>query len=285
MLDPVAFSFQGIWGTLCDTTMPDEHLENFWVASAANMLRLKSLDHTRRTYKNDDTISNLRSASSHRIQFTTNLRETFSRVKGVSDCFKPQGYVTERIGQFAAIGALGRLPATFYWSTIVAAHGYRPECSTLCRQIIEQIAWALRIESIDDESYWSIQPQSCVGSTKTYFPRAAKIYGLLSEAAHIHPTETRKYFEVIGSVSKITYSREVLPGYAAVLAELADMYSCACEIVLNGLGLPASNIEIDRDQLRLKDTREVRKWADEVILWALEIDRDETIRFFPDSDH
>lgn len=273
LMDPIILSHQGIWNTLVPRSIPDHHLENLITANSASVLGLRSLDHTRRTYVSEDLVSRTKERQNEEKQQAVEfLTEAFQRVKATSLRLDYREYKTERIGQFASMGALTRLLATFYWSTIMCGNGYHIETSTMNRQAIEQLAWVAKIYNLNDNSYWRIQPQSCLKSLVEIFPYAGRLYGSLSSSSHLHPEETKRYLTLNTEHSTVHFATEIDYEGLMTVAQLVDMYECMYEINFHDLGLKVRNIVVDADGTpTLVESRDSKQWADSVGQWVKDV--------------
>ncbi len=104
--------------------------------------------------------------------------------------------------------------------------GMHFEYAVLARMILEQIAWVHAVHRIPDEGIFAVKPQSAISSLKRTFPAVGRLYGILSEQAHIAPELTTRYINWTDkSDPAIEFS---LPEYRRLdlltLSHLADMY-------------------------------------------------------------
>jgi hypothetical protein len=128
------------------------------------------------------------------------------------------------LGMFASWAALTRLQTTFRTAIFAIHNGFHFEAASLSRMILEQLSWAYSIYKINDESLFKIEPQKCITKLKPLFPNAGKLYGQLSEKAHISPETTLQYVQSEdGQISiKLSDSTESTLN-ALILLMLADM--------------------------------------------------------------
>jgi hypothetical protein len=133
---------------------------------------------------------------------------------------------------FACAAALFRLQNTFRAAVITIKSGLHFETASLLRMIIEQLAWIVAIRDMTPEkgNYFRISPQSCIGDLKRLTPTAGRIYGELSEVAHLYPEETKRYIRVEGEKVYVhLHSRDFAWLDTVFLLIITDLFSIVAE--------------------------------------------------------
>jgi hypothetical protein len=139
-----------------------------------------------------------------------------------------------KAGQFAAGMALTRLNTTFTVLALLTRYGYGFEAAGVARLVLEQLAWAYAVRDGEDASLLEVMPQKSIGRLREILPWAGRLYGLLSEYAHIKPSLGGEYVEVSEEAVAV-YSRRPInwsPMLAWCYALLADAFVVVAEIIL-----------------------------------------------------
>jgi len=130
---------------------------------------------------------------------------------------------------FVADSAMIRLQNTFRGAVILIKSHLHFETSALLRLIVEQMAWAWAIHRYEGD-YWELEPQGCIRQLKIILPDIGRMYGQLSESAHVIPPTTLRYIR--SSPDKITVYFAV-PSQSAqdllTLLRLAADFASVCE--------------------------------------------------------
>lgn len=208
-----------------------------YVFAAGKTLRLgnRSVDYMLRAYGEHWNLRDHRGERSVVVLAATkaakaSTRAAIERIVHVPD--KPG-----RLGLFAAVSALLRLQTTLRALTFTVRHGFSFESAALLRMVLEQLAWSVAIHRREDSGIFKVRPQSTLRSLTTVIPDAGKLYGLLSEHAHIHPDETLRYIEFASGEPMIRMSfRNRNDADVLRMLTIADYYIIVCEIV--GAELP-----------------------------------------------
>jgi hypothetical protein len=214
--------------------LPEKALRDLKAVALAHQFGLVSIDYTRRTYV--DPYSHL-ARSTHQgqavaIEITSAAKElvrgVISRALQIRD--KP-----DHPGMFASGAAMVRLPITFRLAALTVRQGFHFECAVLCRMILEQLAWVVAVRPLMDKRIFSFEPHRCIGALRRIFPQAGKLYGQLSEAAHIVPERTLRYIEFnredAQGPSVTLMSFDFAKVDACMMLLLADMYAVVCEVI------------------------------------------------------
>jgi hypothetical protein len=163
-----------------------------------------------------------------------------------------------RLGIFASEAALVRLKASFRAAAHVVRERYAFEAAALARLILEQIAWAYAVHSLDGKAVFAVSPTKSIGKLKEVFPSAGHLYGTLSTYTHIDPNITNEYLDVHGDDGPpAVLSRDnARSNYMALfIGELADVYRVTAEAIsFRYFRTPRAWVS-EGDQLRLVDDR------------------------------
>jgi hypothetical protein len=133
--------------------------------------------------------------------------------------------------------ALYRLQATIRCISFAIRQGFHFECATLERLMLEQLAWVSEVRTIDDPSYFEVQPTSCIKTLKRTFPGIGRIYGALTQRAHLVPERTKSYLEADerGQITALMADARFAKLDAAHLLALTDIYIVLCELLVADL--------------------------------------------------
>lgn len=164
------------------------------------------------------------------------LQHVKSKVRQTIECMNKIENKPDRVGLFAAGAALIRLQASFRASSFLIKRGYNFEALSICRLILEQIAWAYNIHELEDETVFEILPTDSIAELRNLLSEAGRLYGILSEEAHISPHLAPGYVrfkadgqEIVLATSEDSISR------AFILLLLADAFSIVSEYIYREL--------------------------------------------------
>jgi hypothetical protein len=182
--------------------VPEDSSENFrkYVFAAAKtvMMGNRSVDHVLRSYGDHWTLRDTPAPSLALVRAMNRMtkhqvREAATRLE---DLDAPGGAPP---GLVAAQGALLRLQASFRGAILMCRLGLRFEAAVIARLILEQIAWACAVHGFRDLSFWDILPTKSVSSLRRIWPDVGRLYGQLTEVAHIVPEVTAEYLLFSGN--------------------------------------------------------------------------------------
>ena len=115
------------------------------------------------------------------------VREVVARI---SDLEAPAGAPP---GLVAAQAALLRLQASFRGAVLMCRLGLRFEATVIARLILEQIAWAYAVHGFTELVFWDVLPTKSISALKTIWPEVGRLYGQLTDVAHIVPEVSAEY--------------------------------------------------------------------------------------------
>jgi hypothetical protein len=127
-------------------------------------------------------------------------RQVREAVDRISDLDAPAGAPP---GLVAAQAALLRLQASFRGAILMCSLGLRFEAAVIARLIVEQIAWAYAVHGFKDLAFWDVLPTKSVSALKVIWPEVRRLYGQLTEVAHIAPEVTAQYLLFSGTESSV----------------------------------------------------------------------------------
>jgi len=153
------------------------------------------------------------------------LSDAKNYVKRFASVIQSFKKATVSSGLVAAEASLVRLVASFQCCAFLIRAGYHFEAATICRLILEQLAWALAVHERSDDDIFEMQPNSCIGELKSIHPEAGQLYGQLSKLAHLHPDHQPDYLRLEGGqlavLHTLQHARWTL---VFVLMKLADWF-------------------------------------------------------------
>jgi len=212
--------------------LPPELIKNMAAASLAHFLGLKSIDNTLKRYgayweiDGTDPLSKQDKEINYLFQMG---KKEIERAKGtISDHFAN----AESMGAISASAALVRLETSFRASGLLIRLGCIFEASSLCRMILEQIAWAYNIHELDDKKIFKLSPRKAIKNLKNLLPYAGETYGFLSKYTHLEPELITQYLVVINqefSVNLVSFQDRL--SWAWAYLHLVDSYSVVSEYI------------------------------------------------------
>ena len=156
-------------------------------------------------------------------------------------------------GQICAKYALCRLEATFKAAYGLVRKEYIFETDAIVRLILEQLAWACAVKDASDNEMQQLLPTKCISHLKTHFPEAGRLYGELSEGAHIDPSIARNYLRFhADGMPVVRRSTPDATGSGERLLELSIVYIN----VVQALFKPLEDVRFNQMVSELKSLRE-----------------------------
>jgi hypothetical protein len=144
-------------------------------------------------------------------------------------------------GSFASWAALARLAQTFRIVAGGLTRGWHFEALSLLRLILEQLAWCVAVRGLPGQDHFEVLPTSSVGQLKAIRADIGRVYGELSEAAHIHPEHTPSYISFDGPRVVVTWaSSDYLLSNANYMMILLDIYHEVVRLVESDHAHPES---------------------------------------------
>jgi hypothetical protein len=203
-----------------------------YVAAAviAHQLGLRSLDYALKKYAKDlnlkphtDKERNLCTEILEQVK--NNIDQTIEWMDKVEN--KPG-----RIGLFSAVAALMRLQASFAIASSLIKRGYNFEALSICRLILEQVAWAYDVHELEDETVFKRNPSNSIAKLKKILPEMGRLYGLLCKQVHISPHLVFSYMTVKEGNPVITLATtDGSADRAFILLSLADAFTVVSEYI------------------------------------------------------
>lgn len=163
----------------------------------------------------------------------------------------------DRAGLFAAEAALIRLQTSFRAASLLIKRGFNFEAVNIARLILEQIAWAYSVHELRDERVFKVLPTKSVSNLSRLLPKVGRLYGLLSERAHISPHLAPSFVEFTEQGARITLAdgKDSL-SIAYILLLLTDAFSVVSEyIVRDFTSVFGTLIRDSNGGFRVKDSR------------------------------
>lgn len=101
-----------------------------------------------------------------------------------------------KIGMKIAVLAMWRLNQSFRAAKPLLRRGYTFEVVGIYRLIFEQLAWVYTIHKESAISHIKVTPTKCVNRFKQVFKVGGRIYGDLSDLAHLNPKYLMGYLRI-----------------------------------------------------------------------------------------
>jgi hypothetical protein len=176
------------------------------------------------------------------------LRDVVDQIRQTREWMDKIEDKPDKVGLFAAGAALIRLETSFKAAKALIKRGYNFEALGICRLILEQIAWAYSVHELEDEMVFEINPTKSIAELKKLLPNVGRVYGLLSDEAHILPRLTPRYIRFKEPCPQVVLATtEEGTRSAFVLLQLADAFSIVAEYIYRELAPAFSHIVKDRN--------------------------------------
>lgn len=174
--------------------VPHKTTESFrhfiWAAMATYAFGNKSIDHVMKQY--DSIWQRYKTGIFEKNPRILLLREMVEKVEALANRLENTD-VGDSLNRICAKASLIRLEASFKSAYGLIRKEYLFESSAVIRLILEQLGWAYTVSSSDQTEISNINPTKCISNLKNIFPDAGKLYGELSEWAHIDPSFVSDY--------------------------------------------------------------------------------------------
>lgn len=186
--------------------VPRDSTEEFrrYVFAAAKtvMMGNRSVDHVLRSYRDHWTFPDTSGSGGALVRAMNRatkgqVREAATRISALD---APDGATP---GLAAAQAALLRLQASFRGAVLMCRLGLRFEAVVIARLILEQIAWAYAVHGFKDLAFFDVLPTKCVSVLKAIWPDVGRLYGQLTDVAHIVPEVSTEYVLFTGTESEV----------------------------------------------------------------------------------
>lgn len=233
---------------------PREFKARVLAAAGSYLFGNKSVDYQLRRYS--DHYDCERPSPEERLLFDA-LIAAKQHVKEFVNTLSGFPNVSVNSGRFAAEACLLRLQVSFKSAIFLVRQGFTFEASAICRLILEQLAWSYAIHTVEDHSFFALEPNRCITNLKTLLPTAGRLYGSLSKRAHLHPSNTPEYLEFEDTQAAVLLSISHLR-WALVfdVLILADWFQLVGEyVVFDHLSQPKSIFKNEDDLLTLRTDR------------------------------
>jgi len=176
------------------------------------------------------------------------LRDVINQIRQTREWMDKIEDKPDKVGLFAAGAALIRLETSFKGAKALIKRGYNFEALGICRLILEQIAWAYSVHELEDEMVFEINPTKSIAELKKLLPNVGRVYGLLSDEAHILPRLTPRYIRFKEPCPQVVLATtEEGARSAFILLQLADIFGIVVEYIYRELAPAFSHIVKDRN--------------------------------------
>jgi hypothetical protein len=205
---------------------PEELITNVTAAVVATSGRFKSIDYVRKEYQR---YWNCPGIDKERKEFLLASNKIKEEIISVSEIFTNGVVRSSHLGLLAAEGSLLRLSASFKVALFLAKKGFVFESLTICRLILEQIAWALCIHK-NEEEIIKTDASKCITGLKKIVPTSGRLYGFLCKMTHVSPEYHGEYLKEQNGTMAVIYSSKK-SSYSAVfcILQLLDLYRIISE--------------------------------------------------------
>lgn len=189
----------------------------------------------------------------------------------------------DNIGKKLPIGSIGkqvahiiliRTKSSFATLRLLQNRSLYVEGLSICRFILEQLAWAYSVKDLDLEGFRNTRSHKCISNFKKFYPLAGYFYGQLSDWVHVHPDLVPNFFNLDDIESELQIYLKgsdnlivMIPLFSIVLT---DCYGIVAECVhidrLNKFNF--LNIEINKERFKVKDmalTERLKSYSDKII--------------------
>jgi hypothetical protein len=166
-------------------------------------------------------------------------------------------------GYIIARAALWRLQTSLYSALILLRQSFFYETIAVIRIIFEQISWVYSIYSLKDlKDIMEVSPTRSISKIKGIFPSAGKIYGFLSEHAHLSTKLISNYIEIFDEFADVTIkdsTKNKQTMYALFL--MVDLYAIVSELIFYDLFKKIRTVYLNDDKktLVIDGSREFEK--------------------------
>jgi hypothetical protein len=209
--------------------VPTSLRENVHTAIVASFFGLSSLDHVRKTYPlpdlDTDAEDPIRKAYELYITSYITAKEYIYKILKKVD---RKGLSPARVGVFGASVVLQRLTDSFFSAHLLYLLGNRYEGHAVSRLILEQIAWAYA--AIDIKDIEKIVTTKAISQLKKKLPAAGKLYGYLSEKAHLDYNNHREFLFREDEKYAFLRTQPNYREYSSIILELADLFGIVWEL-------------------------------------------------------
>ena len=226
--------------------LPPDLIKGMAAASLAHFLGLKSIDNIKKRYGTylevDDREPLSKQDKELNYLFQMGKKEIERAIRTISGHFGNAAST----GVISASAALVRLETSFRASGLLIRLGCIFEASSLCRMILEQIAWAYSVHELDNEKAFKLSPRKAIRNLKNLLPYAGETYGFLSKYTHLEPELIPQYLVLINqefSVNLISFEDRL--SWAWAYLYLVDSYSVVSEYIFRNSLSEFTQLDID----------------------------------------
>jgi len=216
-------------------------------ASLAYFLGGKSVDNTKKRYGAHLEIDEESPLSKQDKEINHLFQMGKKEIEAAMEVITAQFPSTEGMGAVAASAALVRLKTSFRAAGLLIRLGCIFEASSLCRMILEQVAWAYTVHELDSGNIFKLSPRKAVKNLKALLPYAGQTYGFLSKYTHLEPELTTQYLVVTNqefSVNLVSFQDRL--SWAWAYLYLVDSYSVVSEYILRNSLSKFRQLDIDK---------------------------------------
>jgi len=226
--------------------LPPELIKNVTAASLAHFLGLKSIDNIIKRYGAYLEIDDREPLSKQDKEINYLFQMGKKEIERATGTITSHFGNTKSMGAVSASAALVRLETSFRASGLLIRLGCIFEASSLCRMILEQIAWAYSIHELDDEKIFKLSPRKAIRNLKNLLPYAGETYGFLSKYTHLEPELITQYLVLINqefSANLISFQDRL--SWAWAYLYLVDSYSVVSEYIFRNSLSKFRQLDID----------------------------------------
>ncbi|MEX2375453.1 MAG: hypothetical protein WD942_07695 [Dehalococcoidia bacterium] len=160
------------------------------------------------------------------------------------------------LGEFAASVALERFPQTLKSIHMLYRMGHRVDGDTVARAGLEQLAWALAASTAASRSdLETVKSTASITALRQLYPAAGRLYGRLSQSAHMDVAEHLGLVSTVSGRSEITTREDTLQWGSLVLLNLGDAWLAVWEVTQQAHLSNMEHVTSREGQLLLADDR------------------------------
>ena len=175
-------------------------------------------------------------------------------IKSLSETIRANSGQFNGKGLGFAIAAFVRLQSTFRAAIQLIRLNLPFESQAIMRLGLEQLAYANAVSKLNDDifdnTFIEIKPNATIGDLKQIIPYSGRLYGTLSNWAHISPKLVDSYFKENDNTHHVILeSFELTRTSLLFLSLLRDCYFILAEHLFSSALFPLSHINIDDGSL------------------------------------
>lgn len=210
---------------------PPELKRRVWAAVISWKMGLASIDYTLKRYVKDKDEGKTEGLAQRKAIAEALLTATIYADKIIDHIVEIPDKPGD-LGLVFATSTLMRSKSTLRACRILLKLGHGAESFVIARALLEQIAWTYAShQSKTPEELESVTAPRAVRRLSRLLPLAGRLYGFLSDVAHINPRHTRQYLHLSEGPMKVTIAGAISDKLlcARILLRLVDFETIVAE--------------------------------------------------------